>query len=281
MNSSFYANGITVGNLRILLDLWPIFSSEADSAQNMLIEIKDKLFNADTEPVAWCYLYELPIKQHIALATEGIVQGYAGLLSGEQVIDWYKQVIATPGQIGALPGIVSQIDQHFDTAEPSEEDVNKLLPGIAGTFGLGLSLHNTLRCVLYHGCFLNELIERIRTGDDKALLDAIRIDPTVIGCISVNLRISKAALLQENRFFARLKAALNGKLAKREQANFQKMRLVLEVLHESGANRLNDAQLHQLFVEELNLYSGNTSGGGSAKALRKFADTYMKQNTTT
>jgi hypothetical protein len=59
------------------------------------------------------------------------------------------------------------------------------------------------------------------------------------------------------------------------------MRLVFEVLHEVGASRLNDSQLHQLFAEELDLYASNAKGGGNAKALRKFADTYMKKSTTT
>jgi hypothetical protein len=156
-----------------------------------------------------------------------------------------------------------------------------ILPTLAATFRLGMSMYHTLRCVLFHGCFLNELIERVRTDDDKALFDAVRIDSTVVGCMSVSNRISKAALLQDNRFFAKLKAAINGKLAKREQANFQKMRLVFEVLHEAGASRLNDAQLQQLFVEELDLYASNAKGGGNAKALRKFADTYMKKSATT
>jgi hypothetical protein len=247
----------------------------------MLIEIKDKLLNEDTEPFVWYYLYELPFRQHINLANAAIVQGYAGFLQVEQVTDWYRQVVDTPGQIGALPDVYRQIDHHFDAMEPSEEDMKKLLPNVAGIFGLGMSLHYSLRCVLYHGCFLNELIERIRDGDDKALFDAVRIDPTVIGCISVSCRISKAALLQDNSFFAKLKAAINGKMAKREQANFQKMRLVFEVLHEAGASRLSDSQLHQLFVDELDFYASNAKGGGNAKALRKFADTYMKKSATT
>ena len=281
MDTSDYTKGITAEDLRMLLQFWPKFSAEADETQQMLIEEKDRFFGKDAEPFAWCHLYELPFRQHVTLATTLIVQGYAGFLQPEQVTNWYKQIVDTPGQIAALPGITSQIEHHFDVTEPSEEDIKRLLPTIAGTFGLGVSMHNSLRCVLFHGCFLNELIERIRTGDDKALFDAVRIDTTVIGCLSVSCRISKAALLKDNRFFAKLKAAINGKMAKREQANFQKMRLVFEVLHEAGASRLSDAQLQQLFVEELNLYASNTKGGGNAKALRKFADTYMKKNATT
>lgn len=281
MAENHFAQDITAEDLRIFLAFWPKFSAEADDAQQTLIEIKDKLLNEDTEPFAWCYLYELPFRQHMTTAIAAIVQGYDGFINVEQVTDWLKQIVDTPGQIGALPGIHRQIGHHFDATEFTNDDAKKLLPNAAGIYGLGMSVHYSLRSVLYHGCFLNELIERIRAGDDKALFDAVRIDPTVIGCISVVYRISKAALLQDNSFFAKLKAALNGKMAKREQANFQKMRLVFEVLHEAGASRLSDSQLHQLFVKELDLYASNAKGGGNARALRKFADTYMKKSATT
>jgi hypothetical protein len=278
---TIFANGITAENLRTFLEFWPSFSAEADEVQQMLIDEKDKLFGKDTEFFAWCHLYEFPIRQHISLANAGIVEGYAKFLKEEHLAGWYNQIVDTPGQIAAVLGIDRQVDHHFDAIEPNKEDVQAILPTLAATFGLGLSIYHTLRCVLFHGCFLNELIERVGAGDDKALFDAVRIDSTVVGCMSVSNRISKAALLKDNRFFAKLKAAINGKLAKREQANFQKMRLVFEVLHESGASRLSDAQLHQLFVEELALYVSNAKGGGIAKALRKFADTYMKKNATT
>lgn len=281
MNDTQYAKGITAENLRLILDSWPKLSADADEVQKMVIEDRDKILGKDTEPFAWCYLYEFPFRQHLNLATAAIVKSFAGFLSVEQVTDWYKQIVDTPGQIGAIPGVYNQIGSHFDATELIEEDAKKLLPTLAGTFGLGLSIHNSLRCVLYHGCFLNELIERIRDGDDKALFDAVRIDRTVIGCLSVSVRISKAALVQDNRFFAKLRASLHGKMAKREQAHFQKMRLVFEILHEAGAFRLTDSQLEQLFVAELNLYDYDEIGGGKAKALRKFADTYMKKSATT
>lgn len=243
---------------------------------------RDKLLGEDALLFAWCHFYELPIKDHLALALTCITQNFEGMLDQGQVVEWYKELAASRSQVGELPSHVAKIEQYFDDLDdPSEEQIEKMRPILADIFGKGLSMSNTLRCVLYHGCFLNELIERVRAGDDKALFDAIRIDPTVIGCISVSNRISKAALLQDNSFFTKLKAAINGKMAKREQANFQKMRLVFETLFEAGASHLSDAQLQELFVEELNLYSGNAKGGGNAKSLRKFADTYMKKNATT
>jgi len=282
MEATQFVKGITSEDLRTLLEFWPLLATEADETQATIIDDEERFLGKDAELFSWCHLYELPIKQHLGLALTGIIQSYNEFLQEEQVADWLKQLADTPGQISAIPDICKQVGKHFDESpDPTHEQSEKLRPQLANTFGLGLSMYHTLRCVLIQGCYLNELIERVRSGDDKALFDAVRIDSTVIGCITVCNRISKAALLKDNRFFAKLKAAINGKLAKREQANFQKMRLVFEILHEAGASRLNDEQLHQLFVEELGLYASNAKGGGNAKALRKFADTYMKKNATT
>jgi hypothetical protein len=282
MNGTCYAAKITAEDLRVFLQFWPRFLAERDESNQMLLEDKSRILGNDAELFAWCHLYELPFRQHATLATSGIVQAFSSILPKEHVIGWYKAIADAPSQISALPEIFDQIALHFDgMPEPSAEVTEELRSKLACIYGLGLSMSNSLRCVLLHGCFLNELIERIRSGDDKALFDAVRVDATVIGCISVSNRVTKAVLLKDNRFFAKLKAAINGKVAKREQANFQKMRLVFEVLHEAGASRLDDAQLYQLFVKELDLYSSNDRGGGNAKALRKFADTYMKNNSTT
>ncbi|MBZ0095387.1 MAG: hypothetical protein K8H75_08495 [Sulfuricella sp.] len=278
MNFPNYAKGIAAEDLREFLKIWPLFAAEAEEAQQFLIEDKDKFLGDDAIKFSWCHLYELPIQEHLAIVLSGLPQD-------ERAQVWFKQMAASTNQIAVLPEIVGQVSAHFDEMEaPSKEEIEELRPILAGFLGVSWSIFNSLRCVLYHGCFLNELIDRVRSDDDKSpksLFDAIRIDPTVIGCKPVIERISKATLLRDNGFFAKLKAAINGKMGKREQANFQKMRLVFEVLHEAGAISLSDDQLHQLFVKELKLYSGNETGGGNTKALRKFADTYMKKVSTT
>lgn len=282
MSETHYAKGTTAEDLRIFLKFWPQIFVDAEEARQGMVEDKEKILGNDALPFSWCYLYELPIKEHVALALTSIAQNFDGMLDSEQVLGWMRELASSRCQISELPKLVARIGQHFDEmGDISKEQAEKMLPSLAGTLGISWSLFNTMHCVLYHGCFLNELIERIRVGDDKALFDAARIDATIISCPSVSSRISKATLLQDNSFFTKLKAAINGKMAKREQANFQKMRLILEVLHEAGATRLSDAQLQELFVEELKLYSSNAKGGGNAKALRKFADAYMKKNATT
>ncbi|MFZ5501916.1 MAG: hypothetical protein ACOY3V_00005 [Pseudomonadota bacterium] len=275
MSGTSYAKGITAEDLRTFLESWSRFAAEGEEIKRMLIEDKDIIFGKDAIPFSWCHLYELPIKEHM-------VATMAGFLLDKKFLDILKNMVESPSQIAALPDIFKQIDGYLDASGmPSKEEAMEVLPMLGAFLGVGFSAYNSLRCVLYHGCFLNELIQRIPLGDDKALFDAVRIDPTVIGCKPVIARVSKATLLQDVKFFAKLKAALIGKIAKREQANFQKMRMVLEIIHEAGGVRLNDQHLHQLFVEELNLYTSNVKGGGSDKALRKFADTYMKKMATT
>ncbi|MGC2457149.1 MAG: hypothetical protein WA435_04045 [Gallionellaceae bacterium] len=282
MTDNLYAKNIAADDLRILLKLSSALFVEAAETHKIIIDGRDKFLGDDAKLFGWCFFYEFPVKEHLSMALVAMTQCNEEGLKGKQVVDWFNQLKDAPSEVGALPTVIENVNVHFnEMGAPNDAEIEEARPYLAQIYGIGLSMENTLRCVLYHGCYLNELIERVRLGDDKALFDAVRIDPTVIGCPSVNVRISKATIMKDNRFFAKLKAAINGKMAKREQANFQKMRLILEILHESGATRLSDEQLHELFVEELRLYSGNAKGGGNAKALRKFADTYMKKTATT
>lgn len=278
MNETNYAKGITAQNLRAFLELWPLVVVGIEDTKKAINECSDQLFDKEDEEFIWCYFYELPTKDLAVLLCTGLLQ----FVSLEQILGWFKQMADCPGNIGALPDIYSQVHEHLDARpNPTKDDLKTLRPSQPMISAAFIAAQYSLYCVLYHGCFLNELIERARDGDDKALTDAIKIDASIIGCPTVVGKISKATRLQDVKFFSKLKSAINGKKEKVKQANFQKMRLVFEVLYEAGALRLTDKQLYQLFVEELKLYTANSKGGGSEKALRKFADTYMKKNATT
>jgi len=278
MNPAEYAKGVTAGDLRVLLEFWPQLMAEGQEIQQESKADESTLFPQDSEFVGWCYLYELPIKDHLNIAMSGNIQILGDFLSMEQIGDWFGQLKAAPSQIGEIPAVCSCIGDYFDAlSKPDETQTANLHIHLATIYGNVLSITNTIRCILYHGCFLNELIDHVRSGDDKALFAAVRIDKTVIGCPSVVQRISKAAILEDEEFFNDLRNALEGKQTKRAQENFQMMRLVIEILHEAGASRLSDKQLWKLFVEELDLYSSNSN----PKALRKWVDTYMKENAIT
>lgn len=276
MDEPYYARGITAENLHIFLKLWQELFVFIDETNQLIIEAIETFFDEATARFSWCHLYEYPLKQTPYF-------NFSGLVDDEQLMNWHKQLVQTPGYINALPSIYDQIETYFTSNEkfPLEKNTKVLQPILLANCIYFLSIQYSLHCVLYHGCLMHNLIERVRAGDDKALFDAIRIDPTVMGCQSAIGRISKATHLKDIQFFDNLKNAINGKKAKRQQENFQKMRVVFKVLIEAGALRLTDYQLRELFIKELKLYTANSSGGGSEKALRKFADTYMKKNATT
>lgn len=170
-----------------------------------------KLFDEKAARFSWCHLYELPLTQLIRL-------NFPELVENEQFIDWHTQLSQTPGRINALPDIYDQVSDYFDQkANPTEEQMGKLrsiLPDFSAYF---YAVQYSLYCVLLHGCYMQELIARVRAGDDKALFDAVRIDPTVIGCKPIIDRISQAVRLRDYHFHTRLKGAMNGKIVKREQ----------------------------------------------------------------
>lgn len=278
MNEAHYFKSITAQNLRAFLELWPLIEAGIEDTKDTINDCSDQLLAKEDSEFSWCYLYELPANDLVVI----FLVCLAGIAKQGQIVDCLSQMADSPGKVGELPDIFDQVNKHFDARpDPTKDDIEALrpfLPMVSATF---IAMQYSLLCVLYHGCFLNELINRARDGDSKALFDAIKIDTSVIGCPSVVDKISTAARLQDKRFFAKLKAAINGRKEKLRQANFQKMRLVFKVLHEAGAAHLTDAHLHHLFVDELKLYTSNAKGGGVDKALRKFADTYMKRYATT
>jgi len=257
--------------LRILLDWWPRIAAAGEDAMRMFGEEKAILKQSAT-PVSWCHLYELPFKEHLAITL-------CGFMLDERFLRIMQGIVESESQIGSMPDVIQQIDAYMDTleAETSKEEAKELLPMLATMLGASISAYYSLLCILYHGLFLNELIDKVRTGDDKSLFKAVRIDPTVIGCKPVIARFTQATMQNDDDFKKDLINALNGKKSGREQANFQMMRLILEVLHEAGASRLSNKQLRQLFVEELRLYARDAD----PKNLRKWVDTYMKKNATT
>lgn len=274
MTTNNYGN-TSVESIRIFLNLWPSISSELNSFWNDISEDEHLLFNDKTEPIVWCHFYELPFGQHPNHVN-------LNLLNNPDLDVILEKQHSSADPIGSLPDTLLQARiLHDESIIPTREQALDLMPSISYHLGYGFSCYFSLKSIIHYGCFINELITRVRLGDDVALFNAVRVDPTVIGCRSVIARISKARVLQDDSFLKKLRSAINGKPKSRDQKNYQKMRLVLQVLVDANAPRLNDDQLHHLFVESLGLYHWDAKEGGNAKALRKFADTYIKKHSTT
>lgn len=266
---------ISAADIRSFLEFWPSFSSEAEELRAMIVQDQELLFGNTVDSISWCHLYELPAQEH-----------FHSLLVSQEVNfglgEIFTKFTQSNNQIAAIPNSCNEIDLHFESFPtlPKNEAL-VLLPLMLPMLANAISAYNSLVSLLYYGRFLNDLIDQVRNGDDKSLFNAISIDPTCIGCKPIISRISKAVLIQDVKFLSKVQATLGKKPENLEQGNFQKMRLVLEILHEFGASKLTDEELEKLFVEELNLYASNAAGGGSHDALRKFANTYMKKKSRT
>lgn len=283
-NATRYAGNITAEDLRYILLLLPQLRGELEDSQNALNSHPESFFRENAEKPDWCHLYELISEKHALMVMSDLSQydTISGLPPISKLATDAKQLL--PDHDNALAGLAKlepQITKNTDAVHPSGEQKEQAYRFMAAQAGKVYSLIKTLECILYYGCYLNTLIEQVRNGDDSALFKAIRVDPAVLGCESVRQRICKAALLNDETFFKKLKAAIRGKMGTREQTNFQNMRMVLHILHEAGETHLTNTELQELLVNSLHLYTANAHGGGSEKSLRKFADSLMKEKTTT
>lgn len=262
----------TADDLRLLLSFLPLLNGEMEDAKLLLRQKIGTLLSSGHQDISWCGLYEQPLMEHLSafIAENGF---QASLL----------HIAESPNQVVAMAESFERMDDEIEAkhAAMTLEERGETEKNIIKFFGVMMSLYNSLRCVLVFGCHLNDLIVNVRAGDDRSLFNALRLDGTIIGCPSVMNRISLACMLDDKLFMRRLKSALNSRLQKREQANFQKIRLILCVLSEVNAERLTNEQLYTLFVEQLDLYSRDSRKGDVMKNLRKFADQYMATPATT
>ncbi len=264
---------LSPANLHLFLELSEAFLSEAEEAKGILSERKEDFFARDCTKPVWCHLYELPIREHA-------IQG-AELLGGDSGI---QRLAGSKNQIIEASALLKEVDAEIEAWTPTPEEKEELRPVLASVYALAFSLTNSFRSLMTFGLYLNDLVAIVRKGEagaEKALLSAVKIDPTVIGCPSAIAYISQRTLLGDAKFFAKLSAAMKGKLSDAEKNHFEKVRLVLQILHESGAKRLSGPDLYQLFVLELELVEGdehsNSDSGNVENNLRQFAYQFLKR----
>lgn len=166
---------LSSGDLKLLLAYYPqLAGSELEEARPMLLAKEDLIFSADAPKASWCQLYELPADQHF-------VQVAVALSAGEVV----REIAQSPNPILALPDAVAKQSAEIDAWEITEEEEAEYRKSLPVLFGLSVSVINSVRSLMIFGCYLNELIAKSREGGDigdRALLSAVKIDPTVLGC---------------------------------------------------------------------------------------------------
>jgi hypothetical protein len=262
---------LSAADLRLLLSMLDsLEKEEAELVQDILGSPakRNKVFAEDATQFVWAGYYELSFP----ICLQKIMEQFG-------IADEMTAIYKSDDQVQALSAWVEKM-------KSDDEDDDDLTPGqwlqiVRFTWALSAVLLRNIQSLMVYGLYINDLVKIAREGKtgkrDQALLNAIRIDPSVVGCKTGMERISRAILMQDDKFLSKLNLAIKGKLGAKEQATYKKMRFVLQVLHESKAEQLSDHQLMVLFVKELNLYHAPAS---AEKNLGEFARNFKKKKST-
>lgn len=215
----------------------------------------DQIFVVDS---MWSGLYQLPFEQFVAV--------YVTALG--KISDLHEAVKAeNPTRDFLRRANEWDVDSNVQLAEGV--DFRHI---VTLTYALQ---RNILSIMLYHRT-LSSLVAEAVKGSDDALFLAVRVDRTVVSTPSIAVRIGRAEITDDKRFFLRLRAALKGPSGKHWEA-YKDLRYAFVLLREIGFNALTDAQLETLFVDQLRLYPKSPA---ARKNLRKQINTSKKSATT-
>ncbi len=209
----------------------------------------EKLQSILGDDFTWCDLYELPFGEHVGLMV--------------LILNWQNELkIALQSE---------DPQQHFfDFIADIDFDKN-WQGGYQGCFeqshlvGVLVSLVKTIKSIMVYHKSLNQLLEEVRSGNDKSLFDAVRIDRSMVACPTFAHRISMAELKNDKKFFIRLNKSLKGPSGK-HMVGLEELRFMLNVLVVDGPDQITDKGLETLLVEKLKLYPKTP---GAQKNLRK------------
>ncbi|HQQ33147.1 MAG TPA: hypothetical protein PLR90_04440 [Methylophilus sp.] len=246
MGKQLYSD-ITIDDLKLLI--WCVDYFEAGTKSNLewMAQNQRKFTPDKLGDLLWAPFYELPFYQ--------VTLGYFNSLG---IQPWIDEANKASDKATVFHSMINELDGVLD-ADVGGLEADERKQRIAQHLSLSKFMEYSIKCVLIYGVYLSELIRIARENPnieqaDKALLKAVRIDPSVASCPTAAARISKAVLFSDTKFLKLCRNALSGKLRKRESANYKKMRHVLRTLHDSGIEHLSDAELKKLFVDLLDLY---------------------------
>lgn len=262
---------LSAGDIRILLSMLEALEIEAEVLTQDILSNprkRDKVFSLDEVQNVWAGYYELDFPTCVA-----------AFMVQFGIDEELRHVSQSENQIQSLAEWVKSLDQDdFDDDDITQAQWVKITRYV---YALNTVLIKNLHSLMVYGVYINDLVKIAREGKpekrDKALLAAIKIDPTVVGCATGIQRISRAVLMRDDKFLSSLQLAIEGKLGAKEDATYKKMRFVLQVLHEAKAQQLSDNQLMVLFVKQLNLYLAPNS---AEKNLGEFARNFRKKKST-
>ncbi len=198
----------------------------------------EKLKTILGENFSWWKYYEMPFNDHIAWSV--------------LILDWQDELQKAASSVDP-----QQAFMDFMNSPEADKDWSG---GFQGRFekkdlvAVVISILKTIKSIMIYQKSLSALVEETSQGNDKALFNAVRIDPTVIGCPTVMHRISIAAMKGDKSFIRELKGALDGP-TKKYQPTIDLLRYMMLCMTDTGVVKMSGPDLESLFVDHLKLYS--------------------------
>ena len=252
---------------KLSLDQFKQLVSELPEIRNQIKELpdllnsspKDKIKEVLDQGLYWAALYELSFQESLALLI-------CALGCHQELHEAAQSDDPTQAAFSMFQNV------KYETWEGGLEGLFEL----SDIVGLFAALQRNIRSIMLFHRTLNAMVDEVRNGDDNSLFNAVRIDRSIITCPTFSLRISKAEIKNDKKFFIRLRSSLKGPSNKHWEA-YKDLRYAFFVLRESGFNQMSDAQLEELLVHQLKLYPDTL---GARKNLRKQFTESKKFSTT-
>ena len=208
----------------------------------------------------WYYLYELPPIVTFVLYFQhlGILDIFTSLKTSD-----------TPN----LDLLKLPTDDIVDNIDYEDTPLNKAL--------LAMFIHVfmcNIACIERNNLHMSELIDKGSNGDDASFFNAIRVDKTVMQIPSFIVRLEKASIKNDKKFFTGLRNALKNSGFKKWNY-YNKTRLVAKLFQEAGQlDSKSIDELYQVFCEDFSLYP--KTGKDPAKSLHQFILRFKKSLST-
>lgn len=243
---------ITNEHLTLLIDMVEQLKADHKKDKKYIDDLIVNYNPTDDDFVSrgWYYLYELP-----PIVTFVLFSQHVGILD---IFTSLKTSEAPNLDLLKLP-----TDDIVDNIDYKKTDLNKTL--------IAMFTHVficNITCVERYNNHMSELLEKGSNGDDTSFFNAIRIDKTVMLTPSFSLRLEKASIKNDKKFFTGLRNALK-KQGFKKWTSYDKTRLVIKLFQEADQlDTKSIEEFYQIFCLDHSLYPN--TGNDPAKSLHQF-----------
>jgi hypothetical protein len=257
----------SLARLKKLRAIFPKARKQYSEVLSLAAAERDRLEKLLPPDFSWAPLYELETNELILLNLEvlglldTLLQAYqSGLDFHQYLLDFIIRESETEAEetkwAGGHGGIYTEAD----------------------LLGTNHAFQNSWRCMSIYGHFLNDIVKKVRNGEDKDdddFFKAIKIDRTILTCPTFAARLARAEYFDEKDFMLRLHSSIKVKPHAALLAH-QDLRSMLQVFQDLNIfDDLSQMETDLLFIEELKLYQD--AGKDPARSLMRFIQRWKEQ----